>query len=64
MSLLTYEESRPWATAIKLRVQSHQMPPWDIVKTVGIQHFENDRSLSDEQNRHHRAMGRRRRVEG
>jgi hypothetical protein len=49
MSLLTYEESRPWATAIKLRVQSHQMPPWDIVKTVGIQHFENDRSLSDEQ---------------
>ena len=49
MSLLTYEESRPWATAIKLRVQSRQMPPWDIVKTVGIQHFENDRSLSDEQ---------------
>ena len=23
MSLLTYEESRPWATAIKLRVRSH-----------------------------------------
>jgi mono/diheme cytochrome c family protein len=49
MSLLTYEEARPWATAIKLRVQTRQMPPWDIVKTVGIQHFENDRSLSDEQ---------------
>src|SRR5262245_4279180 len=49
MSLVTYEETRPWATAIKLRVQSRQMPPWDIVKTVGIQHFENDRSLSDEQ---------------
>ena len=25
------------------------MPPWHIDKTVGIQHFENDRSLSDEQ---------------
>ena len=25
------------------------MPPWHIDKTVGIQHFENDRSLSDDQ---------------
>jgi hypothetical protein len=49
MSLLTYEDSRPWATAIKQRVQGRQMPPWHIDKTVGIQHFANDRSLTDEQ---------------
>ena len=28
---------------------SRQMPPWHIDKTVGIQQFKNDRSLSDEQ---------------
>ena len=49
MSLVTYEETRPWARAIKTRVVSRQMPPWDIDKTVGIKHFANDSSLSDEQ---------------
>jgi hypothetical protein len=49
MSLVTYEDSRPWARSIKSRVASRQMPPWHIDKTVGIQHFKNDRSLSDEQ---------------
>ena len=49
MSLMTFEETRPWARSIKTRVASRQMPPWHIDKTVGIQHFENDRSLSDEQ---------------
>ena len=49
MSLLTYEEARPWAKAIRSRVSARQMPPWDIDKSVGIQHFENDRSLNDEQ---------------
>jgi hypothetical protein len=49
MSLLTYEETRPWARAIKSRVEQRQMPPWHIDKTVGIQHFKNDRSLSDQQ---------------
>lgn len=49
MSLVTYEETRPWAKAIRQRVATRQMPPWHIDKTVGIQHFENDRSLSDEQ---------------
>src|SRR5207247_1033787 len=49
MSLLTYEDARPWARAIALRVQTRQMPPWHIDKTVGIQHFKNDASLSDEQ---------------
>ena len=49
MSLVTYEEARPWARSIKTRVEARQMPPWHIDKTVGIQEFKNDRSLSDEQ---------------
>ncbi|MDP2053270.1 MAG: cytochrome c [Acidobacteriota bacterium] len=49
MSLVTYEESRPWARSIKNRVQVRQMPPWHIDKTTGIQEFQNDRSLSDKE---------------
>jgi mono/diheme cytochrome c family protein len=49
MSLVTYEEARPWARSIKSRVAARQMPPWHIDKTVGIQDFKNDRSLSDAQ---------------
>jgi len=49
MSLVTFEESRPWARSIKNRVQVRQMPPWHIDKTVGIQEFQNDRSLSDKE---------------
>ena len=43
------EEARPWARSIRARVESRQMPPWHIDKTVGIQQFKNDRSLSDDQ---------------
>ena len=49
MSLVTYQEVRPWAKAIRERVITRNMPPWHIDKTVGIQKFSNDRSLSDEQ---------------
>src|SRR5258708_40032534 len=49
MSLITYEEVRPWAKAIKDRVSKRQMPPWHIDRTVGVQGFKNDMSLSDEQ---------------
>src|SRR5580704_4257559 len=49
MSLVTYEESRPWAKAIKERVVTRQMPPWHLDKTVGIKDFQNDISLSDGQ---------------
>jgi hypothetical protein len=49
MSLATYRETRPWAKAIRERVITRNMPPWHIDKTVGIQHFQNDRSLTDEQ---------------
>jgi hypothetical protein len=49
MSLRTFEEARPWAKSIKQRVITHNMPPWHLDKTVGIQHFANDRSLTDDQ---------------
>jgi len=49
MSLVTYEEARPWAKAIRERVIRRQMPPWHLDKTVGIQSFMNDRSLTDAQ---------------
>src|SRR5215471_6015955 len=49
MSLLTYEEARPWAQSIKSRVSAREMPPWHIDKNVGIRHFRNDVSLSDEE---------------
>ena len=49
MPLVTYEDVRPWARAIKSRVVAREMPPWHIDKTVGIRKFVNDVSLSDEQ---------------
>lgn len=49
MSLLTYEEARPWARAIKTQVSKRAMPPWFIDKNVGIQHFKDDASLSDKE---------------
>ena len=49
MSLLTYQDARPWARAIKQKVVSREMPPWHINKNVGVQRFKNDRSLSDDQ---------------
>src|SRR6516225_9624942 len=53
MSLVTYDEVRPWARSIKtrtaLRSQRGAMPPFFVEKTIGIQHFKNDPSLSDEE---------------
>jgi hypothetical protein len=49
MSLQTFEETRPWIRSIRTRVEQRQMPPWHIDRTVGIQQFENDRSLTDDQ---------------
>ena len=47
MSLVTYQEVRPWARAIREKVAERSMPPWHIDKTVGIRDFANDISLSD-----------------
>jgi hypothetical protein len=47
MSLLTYEETRPWARSIKEKVAQREMPPWYIDRNVGIKGFRNDVSLPD-----------------
>ncbi len=44
MALIGYQESRPWAKAIKQAVLSRKMPPWFADPNYG--HFANDRSLS------------------
>jgi hypothetical protein len=49
MSLLTYQQTKAYAKEIKKRVVARTMPPWFIDKTVGIQHFQNDISLNDQQ---------------
>ena len=49
MSLMTYEETRPWAKSIKERVARREMPPWHLDKTVGIRKYKNDISLGDDE---------------
>jgi len=44
MALMTYQEVRPWAKAIKEAVAVRRMPPWFADPHVGK--FTNDRSLS------------------
>jgi mono/diheme cytochrome c family protein len=48
MTLMTYEDARPWAKAIKAKVVSREMPPWgaDHENTLKMR---NDRSLSEAQ---------------
>jgi len=51
MSLLTYDEVRPWARAIRQRTgvrnQRGAMPPWFIDRDLGIQDYKDDPSLSE-----------------
>jgi hypothetical protein len=47
MSLMTFEEVRPWARSIAQRVSNREMPPWHLDKTLGIRKYKNDKSLSD-----------------
>jgi mono/diheme cytochrome c family protein len=53
MALVTYEEVRPWARAIKARTgigpKAGVMPPWYVEKNIGIQHYKDDPSLSDDE---------------
>src|SRR3954471_10394450 len=53
MSLMTYEEVRPWAKASKarsaIRSQRGAMPPFFVEKNIGIQKFKHDPSLTDEE---------------
>jgi len=47
MSLMSFEETRPWARAIKAKVVSREMPPWFADPQYG--EFSNDISLSDDE---------------
>jgi len=47
MPLLTYEQVRPWARAIKQNVVLRNMPPWHIDPNIGIHEFSNSVALSD-----------------
>jgi hypothetical protein len=49
MSLLTYEDARPWARSIKQNVVTREMPPFYVDKNVGIHDFKNDVSLSEKE---------------
>src|SRR6478672_12373568 len=46
MSLLTYEDARPYAKAIRDEIGEGHMPPWHADAPAGT--FENERRLSDE----------------
>src|SRR4051812_26042742 len=47
MSLMTYQDTRPWARAIQKAVMTRRMPPWFADPEVG--HFANDRRLTPAQ---------------
>ncbi len=48
MSLMTYEETRPWARSIAKNVKARLMPPWYAdSKYHGV--FKNERTLADEE---------------
>ena len=49
MSLMNYQETRPWARSIRAKVEAREMPPWHVDPKVGIQEFKDDRSLSDDE---------------
>jgi len=49
MSLLTYEDARPYARSIKKRVVERAMPPWHVERNIGIQKFKDDPSLTDDE---------------
>jgi len=49
MSLMTYQQARPWARSIRQKVLAREMPPWFIDKNIGVQHFSNDVSLTDQE---------------
>jgi hypothetical protein len=44
MSLVSYEDARPWAKAIREEVLTRRMPKWHAARGYG--HFANDRSLT------------------
>jgi len=47
MSLISYDDVRPWAKSIRKKVAGREMPPWGADPRYGK--FKDDRSLSDAQ---------------
>jgi len=47
MPLITYNDVRPWARALKTKVTRREMPPWGADPTIGT--FANDVSLSQQE---------------
>src|SRR5207244_382725 len=47
MSLLSYQDVRPWAKAIRVKVTNREMPPWGADPHYGT--WKDDRSLTDTQ---------------
>jgi hypothetical protein len=47
MSLINYDDARPWARAVKTKVVAREMPPWGADPHIGK--FANDPSLSEAQ---------------
>src|SRR5687767_12913398 len=47
MSLMTYDEVRPWARSIKSKVLKKEMPPWGVGRSS--LKFSNDRQMSDKE---------------
>jgi hypothetical protein len=46
-SLMTYNDARPWAVAIKEEILRRRMPPWGAIKGFG--EFRNDQALTPEE---------------
>ncbi|MFW6199798.1 MAG: c-type cytochrome, partial [Gemmatimonadota bacterium] len=53
MALTSYEQARQWAPMIEfktaIRDRMGAMPPWYVEKDIGIQHYKQDPSLTDEE---------------
>jgi len=47
MSLVTYQDTRPFARVIKQRVVARQMPPWNADPAIG--HFKNNPRLTEQE---------------
>lgn len=48
MSFTSYEEIRPWAPLIKMRVEQREMPPYQYDSDTGVQHLKNDWRMAQE----------------
>jgi hypothetical protein len=48
MSFTSYEEIRPWAPLIKMRVEQREMPPYQYDADTGVQHLKNDWRMAQE----------------